>query len=275
VTGPGASQYLHSRYSERSKVAPTTEQPASQRLAGKVAVVTGGASGIGLAIVERLVAEGAQVAIWDISDPSQLVQRLGAATLGLLVDISDEQQVTEALSTTASHFGGIDILVNNAGVDGAMAPIAESPLDAFDALMAVNLRGVFIMTKHAVPYLLKSEAPSVVNISSGTALKATPGLAPYSASKAAIITMTKVGAVEYASAGLRMNVILPGAIETPLANALFEQNPEFKQAIVAQHPVGYLGQPSDVAAAVAFLASDDARFITGSELAVDGGYTAI
>jgi NAD(P)-dependent dehydrogenase (short-subunit alcohol dehydrogenase family) len=247
----------------------------SQRLAGKVAVVTGGASGIGLGIVERLVAEGAQVVIFDISDCGEVVDRLGEATLGLLVDVSNEDKVAEGLSLAVDHFGKLDVLVNNAGVDGVMAPIADSPLDAFDALMAVNLRGVFAMTKHAIPYLLKSDAPSVINLSSGSAMKPPPGMAPYSASKAAVINLTKVGAVEYASYGLRMNVILPGVIETPLATALFEQAPDFKQMLLAQHPIGHIGQPSDIAAAVAFLASDDARFITGAALAVDGGYTAI
>jgi NAD(P)-dependent dehydrogenase (short-subunit alcohol dehydrogenase family) len=245
------------------------------RLSGKVAVVTGGASGIGLAIAERLIAEGAQVAIFDISDPVVAAERLGENALGLAVDVANEDNVISALGSAVEHFGKLDIVVNNAGVDGAIAPIADSPLDAFDHLMAVNLRGVFVMTKHAIPYLLKSDGPSVINISSGTVSKATPGLAPYSSSKAGIITMTKVGAVEYAPLGLRMNVILPGAIETPLSTAVFDQDPEFKRATVAQHPIGHLGQPSDVAAAVVFLASDDARFITGAELAVDGGYTAI
>jgi NAD(P)-dependent dehydrogenase (short-subunit alcohol dehydrogenase family) len=253
---------------------PTAAEGITGRLAGKVAVVTGGASGIGLGIVERLIAEGAQVAVFDINDPSATVDRLGEAAFGLTVDVSDEESVVEAIAATVDHFGKLDILVNNAGVDGAMAPIADSPLDDFDRLIAVNLRGVFVMTKHAIPVLLKSDAPSVINISSGTAVKATPGLAPYSASKAAIITLTKVGAAEYAADGLRMNVILPGAIETPLSTALFADRPEFKEAIVAQHPLGRLGQASDIAAAVAFLASDDASFITGAELAVDGGYIA-
>jgi len=154
------------------------------------------------------------------------------------------------------------------------APIADSPLNDFDRLVAVNLRGVFVMTKHAIPVLLKSDAPSVINISSASAVKATLGFAPYSATKAAIITLTKVGAAEYAARGLRMNVILPGVIETPLSTALFADHPEFKETMVAQHPIGHLGQPSDIAAAVAFLASDDAKFITGAELAVDGGLTA-
>jgi NAD(P)-dependent dehydrogenase (short-subunit alcohol dehydrogenase family) len=246
----------------------------SQRLAGKVAVVTGGASGIGLGIVERLVAEGARVAIFDISDYGQVVDRLGEATLGVLVDVSNEDKVAEGLRLAVDHFGKLDVLVNNAGVDGAMAPIADSPLEAFDALMAVNLRGVFVMTKHAIPYLLKSDASSVINISSGSVMKSPPGMAPYCASKAAVISLTKVGAVEYASYGLRMNVVLPGVIETPLATALFEQAPDFKQMLLAQHPIGRMGQPSEIAAAVAFLASDDARFITGATLAVDGGYTA-
>ena len=247
----------------------------SQRLAGKVAVVTGGASGIGLGIVERLVAEGARVAIFDISDYGQVVDRLGEATLGLLVDVSNEDKVAEGLRLAVDHFGKLDVLVNNAGVDGVMAPIADSPLEAFDALMAVNLRGVFVMTKHAIPYLLKSDAPSVINVSSGSAMKPPPGMSPYSASKAAVINLTKTGAIEYASYGLRMNVILPGVIETPLASAFFERAPDFKQMLLAQHPIGHMGQPSDIAAAVAFLASDDARFITGAALAVDGGYTAI
>jgi NAD(P)-dependent dehydrogenase (short-subunit alcohol dehydrogenase family) len=245
------------------------------RLAGKVAVVTGGASGIGLAIAERFIAEGAQVVVFDIIDGGEAAERLDDRTLRMVVDVSDEVTVGRALDSVVDRFGKLDVVVNNAGIDGAFSFIADSPLDEFDRLMAVNLRGVFIMTKLAIPYLLKSDAPSVINVSSGTAVKATPGLAPYSASKAAIITMTKVGAVEYAAHGLRMNAILPGAIETPLANMLFEQNPEFKQVIVAQHPVGHLGQPSDVAAAAAFLASDDAHFITGAELAVDGGYTAV
>ena len=253
---------------------PTAAEGITGRLAGKVALVTGGASGIGLGIVERLIAEGAQVAVFDISDPSPTVDRLGEAAFGLTVDVSDEASVVEAIAATVDHFGRLDILVNNAGVEGAVAPIADSPLNDFDRLVAVNLRGVFVMTKHAIPVLLKSDAPSVINISSASAVKATLGFAPYSATKAAIITLTKVGAAEYAADGLRMNVILPGVIETPLSTALFADHPEFKETMVAQHPIGHLGQPSDIAAAVAFLASEDAKFITGAELAVDGGLTA-
>src|SRR5258707_15738617 len=120
---------------------------ATGRLAGKVAVVTGGASGIGLGIVERLVGEGAQVAVFDINDPSVTVEAFGENAFGLTVDVSDEQLVVAALGSTVEHFGQLDILVNNAGVDGALAPIADYPLDDFDRLITVNLRGVFVMTK--------------------------------------------------------------------------------------------------------------------------------
>ena len=239
------------------------------RLTGKTAAVTGGADGIGYAIAERLSDEGAQVAVLDIKQPGT-----AAGTLGVEVDVSDPHAMQTGLQAVVDHYGRLDILVNNAGIDGTSMPTADYPLADYRRVIDVNLTGVFHGVKFAIPHLITSGGGSIINIASAAAVKAIPGLSPYCASKAAIVALTRTAAVEYGPHGIRINAILPGAIETPLLAEVIAKSPDVIGVMTGQHPIGRIGTPAEVAAAAAFLASDDAAFVTGVALPVDGGFSA-
>ena len=242
------------------------------RLTDKTAAVTGGADGIGYAIAERLAYEGATVAVLDIEQPDAAAGELGG--IGVHVDVSDPQAVQSALQTVVDHYGKLDILVNNAGIDGVSTPTADYPLADFHRVLNVNLAGVFYGLKFGIPHLINNGGGSIVNIASGAAVKAIPGLSPYCASKAGVVGLSRTAAVEYAPHGIRINTVLPGAIETPLLAEVIAKSPDVIGVMAAQHPIGRIGMPAEVAAAVAFLASDDAAFVTGVALPVDGGFAA-
>jgi NAD(P)-dependent dehydrogenase (short-subunit alcohol dehydrogenase family) len=242
------------------------------KFVGKVAAVTGGASGIGYAVAEYLVAEGATVAILDLAHADIAAKDLGAT--GYTVDVADPASVESALQSLVAHHGGLHLMVNNAGIDGGSFPLADYPLEEFDRVIGVNLRGVFLGMRYAIPHILASGGGAIVNMASVAGVRGVPTLAPYSASKAAIISLTRTAAVEYSSQGVRINAILPGAIETPMMAKIFEETPGMREPIVAGHPIGRTGTAVEIAAAVAFLLSEEADFITGTALSVDGGYSA-
>jgi NAD(P)-dependent dehydrogenase (short-subunit alcohol dehydrogenase family) len=242
------------------------------RLTDKIAAVTGGADGIGHAIAERLAHEGAKIAVLDIKQPDAAASKLGG--LGVHVDVSDPQAMERALQTVVDHYGKLAILVNNAGIDGVSTPTADYPLADYHHVLNVNLTGVFHGLKFGIPHLINNGGGSIINIASAAAVKAIPGLSPYCASKAGIVALARTAAVEYAPQGIRINTVLPGAIETPLLAEVIAKSPEVIGVMAAQHPIGRIGTPAEVAAAVAFLASDDAAFVTGVALSVDGGFAA-
>jgi meso-butanediol dehydrogenase / (S,S)-butanediol dehydrogenase / diacetyl reductase len=242
------------------------------RLHQRVAAVTGAADGIGYAIAERLAAEGAQVALLDINDPRPAADKFNA--LGVQVDVCDHKQVRAALQAVVDHYGRLDILVNNAGIDGDATPAADYPVEVYQRVIAVNLNGVFHGLRYGIPHLLANGGGAIINIASGAAVKAIPGLSPYCASKAGVVALTRTTAVEYAPHGIRINAVLPGAIETPLLAQVMAHSPDVIGVMAAQHPLGRIGVPREIASAVAFLASDDASFITGVALPVDGGFAA-
>jgi NAD(P)-dependent dehydrogenase (short-subunit alcohol dehydrogenase family) len=242
------------------------------RLANKVAAVTGAADGIGYAIAERLTAEGAQVALLDINDAQPAADKLNG--LGVRLDVSDHEQVRAALQAVVDHYGRLDILVNNAGIDGDSTPAGEYPVEIYERVIAVNLNGVFHGLRYGIPHLLANGGGAIINIASGAAVKAIPGLSPYCASKAGVVALTRTTAVEYGPHGIRINAVLPGAIETPLLAQVMAHSPGVIGVMAAQHPLGRIGVPPEIASAVAFLASDDASFITGVALPVDGGFAA-
>jgi NAD(P)-dependent dehydrogenase (short-subunit alcohol dehydrogenase family) len=242
------------------------------RLTDKTAAVTGGADGIGYAIAERLAHEGANVAVLDIKQPDAAASKLGG--IGVQVDVSDPQAMQSGLQTIVDQHGKLDILVNNVGIDGVSTPTADYPLADYHRVLNVNLTGVFHGLKFAIPHLINNGGGSIINIASGAAVKAIPGLSPYCASKAGVVALTRTAAVEYAPHGIRINTILPGAIETPLLAEVIAKSPNVIGVMAAQHPIGRIGTPAEVAAAVAFLASDDAAFVTGVALPVDGGFAA-
>jgi NAD(P)-dependent dehydrogenase (short-subunit alcohol dehydrogenase family) len=257
---------------------------AMDRLAGRVALITGAASGIGKATAERLAAEGAAVLITDIDDEggkavaSEFDAR-GRQAAYLHLDVVSEPDWQRAVEGAVEQFGGLDVLVNNAGVRGEPEPIEETSLASWDRSIAVMQTGVFLGLKWAAPALLESGRASVVNISSVFGASGGFGTSPaYHAAKGAVRILTKTAALRWAKRGVRVNSVHPGFIDTPLLHpGPGSERPgssRFHRAILDVTPLGRLGRPEEVAAGVAYLASDDAAFVTGSELYIDGGYMA-
>ena len=255
----------------------------AKRLQGKVALVTGGVHGIGRAISLRLAEAGASVAVTDIDDDAgrALVEEIenhqGTARYWHL-DTSSEDQVKAVFQETAQAFGSLDVLVNNAGISGVNKPTHEVTAEEWDALMAVNVNGVFYCTKHAIPYMQRAGQGSIINLSSIYGIVGAADLPLYHASKGAVRVMSKNDALFYAKDRIRVNSVHPGFIWTPLVEGIAKQSEEgveaFRRHLDGLHPLGHVGEPDDIAFAVVYLASDESKFVTGSELLVDGGYTA-
>jgi NAD(P)-dependent dehydrogenase (short-subunit alcohol dehydrogenase family) len=252
------------------------------RVEGKVAIVTGGALGLGKAAAERLAQEGAIVAVTDVRDDDgqtavdAIIQAGGTAQYWHM-DVSQETEVRRTINEVADQFDGLDVLVNNAGISGANKPTHEVSEDEWDAVMDINVKGVFFCTKHAVPHLKQRARASIINLSSIYGLVGGADVPPYHASKGAVRLMTKTDALLYAGDQIRVNSIHPGFIWTPMVDAYLgeQEDPEAaRKAADAAHPLGHIGEPDDVAYAVVYLASDESKFVTGSELVIDGGYTA-
>ncbi len=239
---------------------------------GQVAVVTGGARGIGRAIALRLAEDGAKVAIIDLAETGSAVAReiqetTGRATAFVKADISKEAEASAAVSEIEAVLGPVDVLVNNAGItrDGLAVLMSE---DDWDAVLTVNLKGAFLMSKAVLRGMIKRRQGSIVNISSVVARRGNAGQVNYSSAKAGLIGLTKSLAREVASRNVRVNAVAPGYIETEMTAALDEKA---RSALVDQIPLGRIGTPKAVADAVAFLAGESASFVTGTVLAVDGG----
>jgi NAD(P)-dependent dehydrogenase (short-subunit alcohol dehydrogenase family) len=251
-----------------------------KRLKDKVAVVTGGAKGIGLAIARRMAEQGAAVAMLDLAEPDQGVKTLtdrGLEVSFWACDVSKELEVEGVLWRIAERYGRIDALVNNAGIAGANKPTDQITEAEWDAVQAVNVKGVFFCTKHAIRHLRRAGGGSITNLSSIYGLVGAPDSPPYHASKGAVRLMTKTDALLYAGDHIRVNSVHPGFIWTPMVQGFLEDSGEVaagREALDALHPLGHLGEPDDIAWAVVYLASDEAKFVTGAELVVDGGYTA-
>jgi 2-hydroxycyclohexanecarboxyl-CoA dehydrogenase len=230
---------------------------------------------MGRAIAERLVAEGAKVAVADLDKDSaaETAGALGAAACAIQVDVTDRAAVGAAVEEAIAVLGPIDILVNNAGWD-RIAPFLETDEELWDRIIAINLKGVFHCAKAVVPGMMERRAGRIVNISSDAGRVGSSGEAVYSATKAGIVGFTKTLAREVARHGITVNAVCPGPTETPLlAEIVGEGNDRLIEAMKRQIPLGRLGRPDDIASAVAFLASDDASFITGQTLSVSGGLT--
>jgi len=251
------------------------------RVEGKVALVTGAASGLGAAAARRLAAEGASVMLTDVSaDAGRAVADEIIAAGGRAAfcnhDVTSEAEWERAVAATAERFGSLNVLVNNAGVVGLHALMTHE-YEAWRRILAVNLDGVFLGLRHAGPAISAAGGGSVINISSIMGKVGFPGSAAYCASKGGVALLTKAAALEWAPLGIRVNSVHPGFIDTPMvSNALQEMGNvnEVRDMIISRHALGRLGVPSEIGDAVVFLASDESSFMTGSELVVDGGYTA-
>jgi len=254
-----------------------------KRLEGKTCVVTGGSNGIGKATCLRLAKEGASVAIMDIDDSAgqQLrdkIQETGATAEYWHLDVTDEKAVRHVFDDVTDKLGGLNVIVNNAGISGADKPTDEVSAEEWKQVMDVNVNGVFYCTKAAIPHMRQNDGGSIVNLSSIYGIVGAPDIPPYHASKGAVREMSKTDAVLYAKEGIRVNSVHPGFIWTPLVEALAEESDQGKEAfrreLDALHPIGHVGEPEDIAYGILHLASDEAKFTTGSELVIDGGYTA-
>ena len=252
------------------------------RLAGKVAVITGASVGLGRATAIRMAEEGASVALLDVRDAEgrELIGLLKARGLPAAYwrcDVSSESEVRTVLQKVVQHFGRLDVLVNNAGVAGASKPTHEITEAEWDWVQAINVKGVFFCTKHAIPHLKRAGAGAIINLSSIYGLVGGADVPPYHASKGAVRLMTKTDALLYAADRIRVNSIHPGFIWTPMVEGHLSSQGDLeagRKAVDALHPLGHMGDPDDIAWGAVYLASDEAKFVTGSELVIDGGYTA-
>jgi len=254
-----------------------------KRLKNKVSVITGASLGIGKATAELFASEGARVAITDILDKegialAQKINDEGGVAEFWHLDVSNEHAVKEVMSDVFNKWGSLDILVNNAGIAGVDAPTHEVTEKEWDKVMSINVKGVFFCTKHAVNYMKENGGGSIINISSIYGIVGAPNVPPYHASKGAVREMSKTDALIYAKDGIRVNSIHPGFIMTPMLEGYLKESAssieEGKKNLVALHPIGRIGEAIDIAFGILYLAGEESSFITGTELLIDGGYTA-
>ena len=248
------------------------------RLTGKVALISGGARGMGAAEARLFAAEGAKVVIGDVLEAQgheveAEIKAAGGEAVFVRLDVTDEADWQRAVETAVSQFGQLHILVNNAGVSG-QGRVEDVTLAEWNRVMDINSTGVFLGTKTAIPAMRQAGGGSIVNISSQLGLVGVDNSSPqYQASKGSVRLLTKATAIQYAQDGIRVNSVHPGPIETPMTEAR-RSDPEVRALTLSRIPLGRYGQPADVAMGVLYLASDEASFITGSELVIDGGWTA-
>ncbi len=253
-----------------------TKTEGLRRLQGKVAIVTGAGTGIGRAISFLFAREGAKVAVTDIdvgaaeATVAEIVETGGSA-LAIEADVTEAAGVENMMRATVATYGHLDVLINNAGV-GTDGDVVELTEEQWQRILDVNLKGVFLCCKYAIPAMKKSGGGSIVNIASTAAFVGGSVSCVYPASKAGVVALSKSTALRYAHNNIRVNCVCPGHVDTALTYTL--KDPEVKAALIRKYPLGRLGAPEEIANAVLFIASDEASFITGTELIVDGGYTA-
>ena len=253
--------------------------PDERKLDGRVAVVSGGGGGIGRAICLALAEGGARVVAADIDDASGKatvsdVERAGGQGTFQMLDVTDEGSWQGLYEMVRARFGRLDVLVNNAGIF-LLRQIDETTEQEWDRVMAVNAKSVFLGTKHAVPLMREQGRSSIINISSASGITGSPFEGAYTASKGAVRLFTKSAALRFARDGIRVNSLHPATVDTGMVDVLWDSDPNMKANVLKAVPLGRLGRPEEIARTVLFLASDDSSFMTGSEVIVDGGMTAI
>jgi NAD(P)-dependent dehydrogenase (short-subunit alcohol dehydrogenase family) len=257
-------------------MAASTDQGS---FAGKVAFVTGAASGIGRATAVAFASAGATVVVADVSDQGNretagLIEDQGGRVLMVRCDVTSGQEVKAALDQTFDAFGRLDIAFNNAGVEQPVGPAAEVSEDEWDRILDINLRGVFLCMKHEIPLMLRQGGGAIINTSSGAGVTAVKGQAAYTAAKHGVIGLTKAAALDYAQANLRINAVCPGIIDTAMMQRFTGDSAEGRQRVIGQEPVGRMGTPEEIAGAVLWMCSDAAAFVVGHALVIDGGQMA-
>ncbi len=243
---------------------------------GKVALVTGAATGIGLACAEAFARAGATVVMVDINEPTDQAARLvqaGYAAVPYRCDVSDTKAVEEMIGWIVATYGRLDAAHNNAGIQTPQRPMAEITDEEFDRTVAVDLKGVWNCMRYEIRQMLRQGGGAIVNTSSQGGVTGFPGQAAYIACKHAVIGLTRTAAIDYAAQGIRINAVCPGVIRTPMAEELLRRNPDLEQELVRDIPAGRMGRPDEIAHAVLWLCSDDASFVDGHALLVDGAFS--
>ena len=251
----------------------------ASRLNGKVALVTGAGSGIGRASAITIAREGAKVVVSDVvteggEETVRIIEDAGAEAIFVKADVSAAIEVEALVNAVVEAYGRLDCAHNNAGIVGPVADTHEYPEDAWDDVIRVNLKGVWLCMKAEIPQMLKQGKGAIVNTASIAGLVGLSGTVAYVAAKHGVAGLTKAAAMEYAKSGIRVNAVCPGYIETPLIEGVFDQVEGYKETLESRHPLGRLGQPDEIASAVLWLSSDAASFVTGHNMTVDGGYVA-
>jgi NAD(P)-dependent dehydrogenase (short-subunit alcohol dehydrogenase family) len=256
------------------------EIPIDRKLEGRVALVTGGGSGIGRASAMAFAREGARVVVSDVDlgggeETVRLIEERGGESTFVPADVSDGEHVALLVATTLDRFGRLDCAHNNGGIEGPLATVVDLAEDDWDRVIDINLKGIWSCLKHEIPAMLTGGGGAIVNTASVSGMKGFPPLLPaYVASKFGVVGLTAVTARYYAQQGIRVNAVCPGAIDTPMLDRIGESAQRLGVAMIAENPSGRLGTPDEVAAAVIWLCSDAASFVTGQTLAIDGGFLA-